>query len=93
MFVVAHGENWEIAASHAVADLVKKIIKEQIQNPRQSEQNGIFSLQYQSVNPDRTTIVIPLSSQIKSPDSPSENHLELRMKRTSYFEKVEHIEA
>ncbi len=89
LFVVAHGENWEVAASHAVADLVKKIIKEHIHNQGPSEENGTFSLQYKSTNSNRTAIVIPLSSQNKSP----EPHLEQETKRVSFFQKVEHVEA
>jgi hypothetical protein len=69
------------------------MIEEQINNQEQSGVDGTFNLQYKPANPDRTAIVIPLSSQIKSPDHHLENNLEQVTKQAPYFEKVENVEA
>ena len=44
LIVVAHGESWEVAASRAVSDLVKKIIEEQNNDKEQPQENGTFAL-------------------------------------------------
>jgi hypothetical protein len=93
LFVVAHGENWEVAASHAVGDLVKKIIDEQSRIEGQSQEKGTFSLKYKPSNSDRASIIIPLSTPTKSPDIRVEDHPEQETKQVPYFEKVENGEA
>jgi hypothetical protein len=93
LLVLAHGESWEIGASRAVADLVKKIIEEQIANQEQSEQGGAVNLHYIPPSSDRKAIVIPLSSGNKSLDHHPESDLKQGVNQGVYFEKVEHVEA
>jgi hypothetical protein len=45
-FFLAHGEGWEIVASRAVSDLVKKVLGEQHHTAEQVQENGTFELHY-----------------------------------------------
>ena len=68
--IVAHGENWEVAATRAAANLVEKIREErrQSENSREDEQeNGRFELQYIPSNPNAKPIKIAFSALQENP--------------------------
>ena len=62
LFLLAHGESWEVAASHAVSDLVKKILAEENNAQEHPQQNGTFQLHYIPANTQGKPISIPLST-------------------------------
>jgi len=62
---LAHGERWEIAASRAVSDLVKQILKEQNNTKEEAEENGTFELHYTPTNTEKKSFKIPLPKQLK----------------------------
>ena len=59
--IVAHGENWEVAASHAVDGMVKKIISENGGTKDSVQENGTFELHYTPANKNDKafTVAIP----------------------------------
>ena len=59
---VAHGESWEVTASRAVSDLVRKILEENRRAGSSAEHRGSFSLQYTPANVNGKSITIPLST-------------------------------
>jgi hypothetical protein len=69
---LAHGESWEVAASRAVHDLVKKVLDEQGMNEEKPEDNGSFELHYTSTNSCHKSITIPLSTRQTSIDCETE---------------------
>lgn len=73
-FVLAHGESWEVAASRAVSDLVKKILEEEGNNLVKFEDNGSFELHYTPTNSCHKSIAIPLSTRQTSIDCETEVH-------------------
>ena len=60
MFLLAHGENWELTASRKVSDLVKKILEEQGDNKGTPVENGTFELHFNSNDSNRKSYKIPL---------------------------------
>jgi len=67
--LTAHGESWEVAASRAVSDVVRKIIEEQDDNTKQPvQENGTFELHYTPTNSNVRSFKIPLPKRHKSPD-------------------------
>jgi len=85
--VAAHGENWEVVASHAVSALIKKVIQEQVAKG-QTQQIGTFDLHYKPANANGHSITIPLSTPIISPANQPENKLEHGVELDTYFQKV-----
>jgi hypothetical protein len=76
LIVVAHGESWEVAASHAVSNLVKKIVEEQNNGKEQPQENGTFALQYTPADQPAKSITVPISSPNTLPHSRSSHSLE-----------------
>jgi hypothetical protein len=72
-FYIAHGESWEVAASRAVSDLVKRIVEEQNINKENLEDNGSFELHYTPSNTSHKSITIPLSTRQTSVDCEAED--------------------
>lgn len=73
-FCLAHGESWEVAASRAVSDLVKKILEEEGINKEKFEDNGSFELHYTPTNSCHKSITIPLSTRQTSIDCEPDEH-------------------
>ena len=73
--LTAHGESWEVAASRAVHDLVRKVLDEQGTIQDKPEDNGSFELHYTSTNPCHKSITIPLSTRHTSMDSEADGQL------------------
>lgn len=59
---LAHGESWEIAASHAISNLVKKVLDENDSGRAPTHRRGTFSLHYTPTNFNEKVIAIPLST-------------------------------
>ena len=59
---VAHGESWEVAASNAVSNIVKKILYEHNNPDESAQQNGTFALQYTPANANEKAITVPIST-------------------------------
>jgi hypothetical protein len=70
-FVLAHGEGWEIVASRAVSDLVKKVLGEQHHTADQVQENGTFELHYTPSDAKMKTYKVPLPNPQKSPEHQS----------------------
>ncbi|CAF3400658.1 unnamed protein product, partial [Rotaria sp. Silwood2] len=64
--IAAHGESWEITASRAVSDLVKKVLQEQDVTKEEAENTGTFELHYNPKNPNKKALKIPLFKRIRS---------------------------
>ncbi|CAF4696150.1 unnamed protein product [Rotaria sp. Silwood2] len=64
--IAAHGESWEITASRAVSDLVKKVLQEQGTTREEAENTGTFELHYKPKNPNKKSLKIPLFERIRS---------------------------
>ncbi|CAF5018228.1 unnamed protein product, partial [Rotaria sp. Silwood1] len=64
--IAAHGESWEINASRAVCDLVKKVLQEQGTTREGAEDTGTFELHYKPKNPTKKSLKIPLFKRKKS---------------------------
>jgi len=62
LLVVAHGENWEVAASQAVTDVIKKFIAENNLGKEQLQENGTFELHYTPTNTVNKSFTIPLTT-------------------------------
>jgi hypothetical protein len=73
---LAHGERWEVAASRAVSDLVKNILKEQNKTTEEAQENGTFELHYTPTNTNGKSFKIPLPKRQKSPDNPQQSTVE-----------------
>ncbi len=69
---LAHGESWEVAASRAVHDLVKKVLEEHGNNKEKPEDNGSFELHFTPTNSCHKSITIPLSTRQTSIDCEGE---------------------
>jgi hypothetical protein len=77
MFIfLAHGEGWEVAASRAVSDLVKKILKEQNSTTEEAQENGTFELHYTPTNTEKQSFKIPLSKQLKPSNNQQQSNNE-----------------
>ncbi len=61
LFVVAHGESWQLVASVAISNLVKKVLEENNSKKGQSEETGTFELRYTPADEQRKPIIVPLS--------------------------------
>ena len=59
---LAHDENWEIAASCAISDLVQKVLDENDNRRAPTHRRGTFSLHYTPANYNEKVIAIPLST-------------------------------
>ncbi|CAF4070063.1 unnamed protein product, partial [Rotaria sp. Silwood1] len=64
--ITAHGESWEVTASRAVSDLVKKVLQEQGTTKEEAEDAGTFELHYNPKNSNRKSFKIPLFKRIRS---------------------------
>jgi hypothetical protein len=85
--VAAHGENWEVAASHAVSALIKKVLQEHA-NKGQNQRVGTFDLHYKPANAEEHSITIPLSNPDIIPVNQLENKLEQGVEPDAYFQRV-----
>jgi hypothetical protein len=74
--VIAHGESWEVAASRAVGNLVKQILKEENSNKEQPAENGTFELRYKPANVHEKPITVPLSPDNKLSHHQSNHYTE-----------------
>ncbi len=72
VFFLAHGESWEVAASRAVHNLVKKVLEEEGINRDKPDDNGSFELHYTPTNSCHKSITIPLSTRQTSIDCETE---------------------
>jgi hypothetical protein len=91
LIIVAHGESWEVAASLAVSNLIKKIIEERVGNKGQFQENGTFNLHYIPANANEHSITIPLTDRSTLPNHHPEKNLEHGAIQDAYFEKIEHL--
>lgn len=88
--MIAHGENWEVAASHEVNNLIKRIVEEQVAKKGQPRPSGTFNLHYKPANENERSITIPLSHPPTISNHYPMNNLQHTEKQDSYFEKVDH---
>ncbi|CAF0859186.1 unnamed protein product [Adineta steineri] len=65
--LTAHGEGWEVVASRAVSDLVKKILDNQ-HNPNEMRESGTFELHYTPSDAKRKPFKVNLSKPQKTSD-------------------------
>lgn len=72
---IAHGESWEIAASRAISDLVKKVLDENEIGRAPTHRRGTFSLHYTPANFNDKAIAIPLSTSNDVHPGQSANNL------------------
>ncbi|CAF1480427.1 unnamed protein product [Rotaria sordida] len=61
-----HGENWEIAASRAIGDLVQAILHEQNNGKEEGRHSGTFELRYKPKNSNEKGFKIRLLKQRES---------------------------
>ena len=91
LLLIAHGESWEVAASHAVSNLIATMIEEKLSRTKHREQQGSFHLQYIPPNADEKPVTVPVSNaRIKagaSPDCNTQKNEEQEM----YVEKKHEI--
>ena len=89
LFVLAHGESWEVAASRAVSDLVTKVIQDQVAKGHYRP-GGTFNLHYKPPNENEQSITIPLTNS--NPNPQPANHVETNSGQNKepdgYFKKV-----
>ena len=75
LYVSAHGESWEVAATRSIGERIQKIIEEHINNRDRSETGGTFELHY---TPGKArggnSITIPLASDYPSTRDHQSNH-------------------
>ncbi|CAF1523878.1 unnamed protein product, partial [Rotaria sordida] len=71
--LTAHGESWQVTASRAVSDLVKKFLDEQGITKEEAEDNGTLELHYTPNHPNKKAFKIPLLKQIQSRHSRIDN--------------------
>ena len=71
---IAHGESWEVAASRAVHDLVRKVLDERRIHEDKPDDSGSFELHYTSNNTCHKSITIPLTTRQTSIDRETEGH-------------------
>lgn len=71
LFILAHGENWEVAAMHVVSDLARKMNQGQISNRESTEQGDSLGLH---ATPTICTN-IPLANLTKPPNEHSQTSL------------------
>ena len=71
---IAHGESWEVAASRAVHDLVRKLLDERGTNEDKPDDNGSLELHYTSTNACHKSITIPLTTRQPSMDRETEGN-------------------
>jgi len=60
--VVAHGESREAAASHAVSDMIQKILLEHHNDMVQVQSHGTFQLQYTPIDTNQKSYAVPLTT-------------------------------
>nr|AFK35842.1 unknown [Lotus japonicus] len=76
--LAAHGEGWEVVASRAVGDLVKKVLANQHTTRNEICDNGTFELRYTPTDPTRQSFKVNIPNLSKATDdpvnSPSINH-------------------
>ncbi|CAF3926397.1 unnamed protein product [Adineta steineri] len=65
--LTAHGEGWEVVASRAVSDLVKKILDNQ-HNPNEMRESGTFELHYTPSDAKHKPLKVNLSRPQKTSD-------------------------
>ena len=75
--IVAHGENWEVAAMHVVSDLIRKMNQEQIHKRESTTQDGSLGVYTKNTTSLKNAIVIPLSNLTH----PSNDHSEIGSKQ------------
>jgi len=90
LLIVAHGENWEVAAAHTVNDMIKKIMTEEAAN-KHSERRGTLDLLYTPANVHGKPIIVPLLNRNSVADKPPENNPQQVLELDQYFKKVEHV--
>ena len=75
---LAHGEGWEVVASRAVGDLVKKVLANQHTTRNEICDNGTFELHYTPTDPTRQSFKVNIPNLSKATNdpvnSPSINH-------------------
>jgi hypothetical protein len=69
LLFLAHGENWEVAATRAIGDLVRKVLKEQDNSKDEARASGTFELLYTPPDRKQTSFKIPLPHPQKTPDN------------------------
>jgi hypothetical protein len=62
LLVAAHGENWEIADSRAVTDVIRQFLTEPNPAKEQLQENGTFELHYTPSNGLHRSFSIPLTT-------------------------------
>jgi hypothetical protein len=71
LFLLAHGESWEVAATRAVSTLVKKVLQEQSNTKQDGHENGNFELHYTPSNANQKSFKVTLPNKPKSPNQVS----------------------
>jgi hypothetical protein len=66
----AHGEGWEVVASRAVSELVKKVLVNQNTTRDEVRDNGTFELHYTPSDSARRSFKVDIPKPKKSPDDP-----------------------
>lgn len=62
MNILAHGESWEIAASHAITNIIEKYLSDQGHSRNNLQENGTFELHYVPANAMKKSFTIPLTT-------------------------------
>lgn len=70
--ILAHGESWEIAASHAITNIIEKYLSEYGHNRNNLQENGTFELHYVPANAFKKSFTIPLTTHYH-PEANSQN--------------------
>lgn len=70
MNILAHGENWEVAASHAITNVIEKYLADQGHNKQNLQENGTFELHYVPANAQKKSFTIPLNNPFDQESSP-----------------------
>lgn len=73
MFILAHGERWDMAASRAVTDLVQKVLQKQDKTTQEAQDNGTFGLLYTPTDTKRKSFKVSLPKSPKTPDNQRQN--------------------
>lgn len=60
--IVAHGERWQVAASNAFNELIRKVVEEHHKAADQLQGKGTLALQYIPADADQQAFSVPIST-------------------------------